>query len=154
MSTDSQRGGPGIRRRPEDLQEGDVVHVDDFVAEYGVVTRVDPVWIHYVRSGLEARAAAVPAYKVVDVDEILGADSADATHLLDGSENEVIVMQLSEDHSVHSEADRFDVGPQEIGQYLAWVVDRHDREWFRETMPPAARAALDAYREENGGECR
>lgn len=154
MSIDGQRSGPGIRRQPDDLQEGDVVHVDDLVAEYGVVTRVDPVWIHYVRSGLEARAAAVPAYQVVDVDEILGADSADATHLLDRQENEVIVMELSEDRSQHYEAKRFDVGPTEIGEYLAWVVDRHDREWFRETMPPAARAALDAYREENGGERR
>jgi hypothetical protein len=89
---------------------------------------------------------------VIDVDEILGADSSGATHLLDREEHEVIVMQLSEDRSAHYEDKRFDVGPTQIGEYLAWVVDRHDREWYRESMPPVARAALDAYREENGGE--
>lgn len=151
MSTEGQRGGPGIRRTAEDLQEGDVVHVDDLVAEYGIVTRVDPVWIHYVRSGLEARARSVPAYQVINVDEILGADTGDATHLLDRDAHEVIVMELSENREHHYEAKRFNVSPQQIGEYLAWVIDRHDREWIRDSMAPGARAALDTYREEHGG---
>lgn len=152
MSTEGQRDGPGVRHTGEDLKEGDIVHVDDTVAEYGVVTCVDPVWVHYIRSGLEARSRSVPTYQIVDIDEILGADSAGATHLLDREENEVIIMQLSEDRSQHFEQKRFDVGPKKIGEYLAWFVNRHDREWVRESMPPEARAALDAHREDNGGE--
>lgn len=150
-TTDPDREGPGIRREAADLQEGAVVHVDDIHAEYGVVTRTDPAWIHYVRSGLEARARAIPAYQVVDADEVLGVDSEDATHLWDRAASEVRVMQRSEDTQSHFEAERFEVPQDSLGRYLVWLETEHDREWRADCMPEHVRELLEQARVDGGG---
>lgn len=133
MATD-QRQGPGIRREAQDLREGDVVQHCEVYADYGVVTRVDPTWVHFAIAGLEVRARSLGEVQVVDVDDVLGVDSAYATHLYDRDAGEVRVMQRSEDGTEYYLDSTQDVPRDQLGAYLVWVVDQ-GREWLPGSMP-------------------